>query len=143
MHSEECLFKFNIPPGVYLSKANNGNTKTLCKICPKLTMKGTYKNKIIKVLLLSLLLNLNRFHTLPWCFHCWSKCRLGWTLGSNLRMFCMNSNYLFLKLFLSERIYLHSSLLLIMERIRLIWSLLPIIPVTAIVVYWVVSFSKT
>ena len=41
-----------------------------CKICPKLTMKSTYKNKTIKVLLLSLLLNLNRFHTLPWCFHC-------------------------------------------------------------------------
>ena len=70
MHNEERLFKFNIPPGVCLSKANNGNTKTLCKICPKLTMKSTYKNKTIKVLLLSLSLNLNRFHTLPWCFHC-------------------------------------------------------------------------
>ena len=27
------------PVGIYLSKVNNGNTKTMCEICSKLTIK--------------------------------------------------------------------------------------------------------
>ena len=43
--------------------------------CLKLTNKGTRATSM------TLLLTLNRFHPLFWCFHCWlwtSKCRLGY-----------------------------------------------------------------
>ena len=48
---------------------NNGNIRTMCEICSKLTF-----------VLVSLLLTLNRFHKSFWCFHYWpstSKCWLG------------------------------------------------------------------
>ena len=38
----------------------------MCEICSKLTIK--HQNDIV---LVSLYLTLNRFHTLFWCFHCW------------------------------------------------------------------------
>ena len=31
----------NIPVGIYLFKVNNGNTRTLCEICSRLTTKIT------------------------------------------------------------------------------------------------------
>ena len=52
------------PAGIYLFKVNIGNTKTACEIRSKLTIKTPY------VVLLSLLLTLNRFHAMSWCFHC-------------------------------------------------------------------------
>ena len=52
------------PPGIYLFKVNIGNTKTTCEIRSKLTIKTPY------VVLLSLLLTLNRFHAMSWCFYC-------------------------------------------------------------------------
>ena len=45
----------------------------MCEICSKLTIKSD-------IVLVSLLLTLNRFHALFWCFYCWlwtSKFRLG------------------------------------------------------------------
>ena len=45
------------PSGNYLFKVNNINTRTMCEICSKLTIK-------------TLLLTLNRFHTLFECFYC-------------------------------------------------------------------------
>ena len=39
-----------------------------------------YQNDVNNVILMSLLLTLNKFHKLFWCFHCWlwsSKCQLG------------------------------------------------------------------
>ena len=62
-----------IPAGIYLLKANSRNTRTMCDICSKLTKK-------IPVVLVSLLLTLNIFHTLFYCFYCelWTcSCRLG------------------------------------------------------------------
>ena len=58
------------PPSIYLE-----NSWPMCEICSKLT---------IDPVLASLLLTLNRFHTLLWCFHHWlwtSNCRLSrnWT----------------------------------------------------------------
>ena len=46
--------------GIYLSKVNNGNTRTLYEICSTLT---------IKTIQVSLLLILNRCHTLFWCHY--------------------------------------------------------------------------
>ena len=37
--SEPLMLVMVILPGIYLFKVNNGNTKTMCKICSKLTMK--------------------------------------------------------------------------------------------------------
>ena len=46
--------KYLIPTGIYLFKVNNGNTRTRCEVCSKLTANT----------LVSLLLTLNIFHTL-------------------------------------------------------------------------------
>ena len=42
---------WNIPVGIYLLKVNNKNTRTMCEICSKLTIKaGTRtKKKILKI----------------------------------------------------------------------------------------------
>ena len=32
-------YLFDIPPGIYLLKLNNVNTRTMCKICLKFNMK--------------------------------------------------------------------------------------------------------
>ena len=58
---------FSQPTFTY--KVNNGNIRTMCEICSKLTF-----------VLVFLLLILNRFHKSFWCFHHWlstSKCWLG------------------------------------------------------------------
>ena len=64
-HTESNSF---FPATIRLFKINDGNTKTIHQICPKLTIK-----------IQSLLLPLNRLHILFCCFHCWlwtSKYRL-------------------------------------------------------------------
>ena len=66
------------PAGIYLFEVNKRNTGTMCEICSKLTIKITDKTSMGS--LFSLLLTLNKFHTLLWCFCCWiwtSKCLLG------------------------------------------------------------------
>ena len=66
------------PAGTYLFRVNNGNTKTMCEICSKLTIKTP--NDVSDVVLVSLMLSLNSFHAFFWCFYCslWtSKCLLG------------------------------------------------------------------
>ena len=66
------------PAGIYLFKVSNGIIITMCEICSKLTKKTPERRH--NVFLASLLLTLNRFHTLLWCLHCWvwvSKYRLG------------------------------------------------------------------
>ena len=67
------LFSKNIlsyPIGFYLLKVNNENSRTLCKICSKLTTK-TPERYVINYVLVSLLLHLNILHKLFWCFICW------------------------------------------------------------------------
>ena len=62
-----------------LVQSNNRNTRTMYEICSKLTIKITDKTSMTS--LFSLLLTLNKFHTLLWCFCCWlwtSK----WLLGN-------------------------------------------------------------
>ena len=49
----------SVPVGIYMFKGNNRNTRTRCKICSKLTSGG-----IDGIVLVSLLLTLNIFHTL-------------------------------------------------------------------------------
>ena len=74
---------------IYLFKVNNGNTRILCEISSKVNNKKKTEFKVNNkdnrktfkdVVRVSLLLTLNRFYTLLWCFHCcwlWtSKCRL-------------------------------------------------------------------
>ena len=50
------LTVFSQPTFTY--KVNNGNIRTMCEICSKLT-----------IVVVSLLLTLNRFHKSFWCFH--------------------------------------------------------------------------
>ena len=76
-------------PGIYLFIISNGNTRTMCEICSDLTKKDTNN-----VVLVSLLLTLNTFHILFWCFHyyrlarrihrIYSKPLLGATITPNL-----------------------------------------------------------
>ena len=73
----------HVPAGIYLFKVNNRNTWTMYEICSKLTIK------IPERCWWSLLLTLNRFHTLLWYFYCWlwaSKCQLG--VGSKIKQIC-------------------------------------------------------
>ena len=60
----------NIPAGIYSSKSHNGNTKSMCEICSKLTIKTPERH--IDIVLMSLLLILNGFQTFAdIAFHCW------------------------------------------------------------------------
>ena len=62
------------PAGCYIFKTSNRNTRTSCEICLKLTIKtpelrqwhhsGRHHNDVIGVVLVSLLLTLNIFHSL-------------------------------------------------------------------------------
>ena len=61
-----------------LFKVNNGNTKTVCKICSKLTIKK--RERPYNAVMLFLWLTLNKFHLMFCCFHCWlwtNNCHLG------------------------------------------------------------------
>ena len=62
------FFITNIPDGIYLLKVNNRTTRTSCEICSKLTIKIPEKNGANGVVLVSLLLTLNIFHSLVQCF---------------------------------------------------------------------------
>ena len=73
----QILSKVFNPADVYSFKVNNGNTRTMCEICSDLTIR--HQNDVIEVLLVLLLLTLNGFHILFWCFHylLWTnKCRM-------------------------------------------------------------------
>ena len=50
-----------MPTGIYLLKTNNKNIKIRCEICSKLTIR--HKNNANGVILVSLLLTMNIFHT--------------------------------------------------------------------------------
>ena len=55
------------PTDIYLFKVNNKNTKTMCEISSKLTIK---KNSDVINVLMSFSLTMNIFHTLTWCYYC-------------------------------------------------------------------------
>ena len=57
-----------IPAGNYMFKISNRNTGKKCEICSKLTIK--IPAHAIGVVLVSLLLTLNIFHTFFYCFYC-------------------------------------------------------------------------
>ena len=93
------------PPSIYLFKVNNENTRAVCKICSKLTIKtperrhwrrsGAFFN-FVRILHTVLVL-----HTF-WYFHCqlWTeKCRLGTNTSDKpelekLRQSCTKFHYL-------------------------------------------------
>ena len=52
------------PGGNYMFKVNNINSRISCKICSKLTKKTPEQRHWSGVVLVSLLLTLNTFHTL-------------------------------------------------------------------------------
>ena len=71
---------------IYLFKVNNRNTRTMCEICSKLTIKTPIK---------SLLLTLNRFHSFLCCFYCWlwtSACQLGYLEKINFVKLCLTED---------------------------------------------------
>ena len=67
-----CYFKWwlwvpmrwSLPVNIYLFKDNNGNTRKRCEICSKLIIKTYEQRHWRDVVLLSLLLTLNIYHTL-------------------------------------------------------------------------------
>ena len=72
------------PTVIYLFIVNNGNTRTVCEIYPIVAMETLEqsvksiqrkqkrpRNDFTDVFLVSLLLTLNRFHTLFFYFHSW------------------------------------------------------------------------
>ena len=68
MSSLFFITKKLIPDGINLLKVNNRTTRTSCEICSKLTIKIPEKNGANGVVLVSLLLTLNIFHSLLQCF---------------------------------------------------------------------------
>ena len=81
-----CQLPCTNPASIYLIKVNNRKTRIMCEICLKLTI-SKHQNEVNGVVLLSLVLILNKFHVLFWCFHCWigkGKCQL----GSQKKNFC-------------------------------------------------------
>ena len=61
------FFKLSFNPnGNCMFKVNNKNITTRCEICSMLAIT----TPVIGVILMSLLLNLNIFHTLLFCFYC-------------------------------------------------------------------------
>ena len=63
---------------IYLFKVNNRNTREMCQICSKLTIKKP--DDVNDLVLMSLLLPLNIFHIIFCRFHCWLltlKCLVG------------------------------------------------------------------
>ena len=87
----DALFEL-YPARIYLFKVNNGNNRTICDICLKLTIKtskrlqlrwSTLFHKICRPdVMVSLLITFNRFYTLSWYFYCWL-----WTSKYRLRSF--------------------------------------------------------
>ena len=67
---------FNSAAGNYMFKVYNRNIRTRCEICSKLIIKASeqchwsFLVSLFGVVLVSLLLNLNMFHTLLLCFYC-------------------------------------------------------------------------
>ena len=62
------LVEAKYPSGIYLFKVNIGNTRTMCEIYSKLTIKMSERRQLV-----SLPFTLIRFHALSWCFHCWTS----------------------------------------------------------------------
>ena len=60
-NSEDTFYEAFFPADIYLFKVKIGSTKAICEIC---------SNDANEVVLVSLLLPLNIFHTLFYCFYC-------------------------------------------------------------------------
>ena len=68
-HQKNLLWRKNrIPAGNYMFKVNNRNTRTKSEICSKLTIKIPKRHHWRRSV--SLLLTLNIFHSLFYCFYC-------------------------------------------------------------------------
>ena len=78
--------------GIYLFKINNGNTRTMCEIYSKFSVNVI---DVFDIILVFLMLTLDKFDTLDWCFNWWL-----WAseyLLSNKRFFFLLSlSFLFL-----------------------------------------------
>ena len=77
---------------ICMFKGNNRNTRTRCEICSKLTIQ----QRCIGVVLVSLMLTLNIFHTLFCCFYWYfeqvNKCQLGYFKPTPLLDVLMNTS---------------------------------------------------
>ena len=65
-------FFYRTPPvaaSICLFKCENGNSRTICEICSKLTIKNN-RSYLVSLRRSAVLLTLNRFHTMFWFFHC-------------------------------------------------------------------------
>lgn len=80
-HCAEDLHEVLSQPALTCSKVKNRNTRTKCEIFSELTI-----NHGNDVVLASLFLTFDKFHTFSWCFHCWIwviKCRLGFHITAS------------------------------------------------------------
>ena len=59
---------FSFPTGIFLSKDNHGNTRTI-EVCLKLTIKTPEQCQRRRSSVFVVTINI--FHTLFFCFHCW------------------------------------------------------------------------
>lgn len=55
-------------------RVSNRNIRILREICSKLAIKAPARDHWRRFVM-SLLVTLNKFDTLPWCFHCWLRTR--------------------------------------------------------------------
>ena len=62
-----------LPTNSYLFKLNNRNTRKRSEISSKIIINSP----VVDLILVSLLLTLNRFHTLFWCFNCFEQVNVG------------------------------------------------------------------
>ena len=86
------------PAAIYLFKVNR-NTRRMCEIYSKLTLKTTERRHWRRSIVFTV--NLNRFHSLFWCFYCWlwtSKCRPG-----EIGKYCRNAIEI-----ISQKVQIHA-----------------------------------
>ena len=67
--SQSVKFDNVYPPSNYMLKVTNRNARTKCEICSKLP-KTKHQSDTTGIVLGSLLITWNIFHTLFWCFCC-------------------------------------------------------------------------
>ena len=59
----------DVPAGIYFFKVINRNTRAICEVCSKLTIKipEQHQNEVTDAVLMSLLMALKRFYKFFWC----------------------------------------------------------------------------
>ena len=85
-NNKETKVKYVIDPTrIYLFRVNNENSRTMCGLCLKLTIKR-HQRDTSDVVLVTCLLALKRFRKLFWYFYCWLWASTGQLGRSSIRL---------------------------------------------------------